>query len=438
MKNPTRNLKLPTLVSPIFWVAFANLAMAGGTSVPFKQIAAINIKDPVALKLAASSNLYVLSGSTETLTEFDINGNVVRSRSGIGHNPSGLDVDKAGNVFVAVTGRNQVWKFKPSTSSFEPDATFGKGGFVGDTDGSAGKGTNQFDVPFGIAMVFNSYSQQEDILVSDAGNNRIQGFSGNGKFGASLDALGMAGIIDYQFPTPRPEAGLNSPKGISCYDFGEYTYIVDAGNNRILVSDSWHFSAAKGKMGTAQGLFKNPVGIAVSVRGICVADTGNDRVQIFEPLKRRDGIMKGCLVCEPLIPRAMISTELGLNQPKAADWSDDPIKERLYIADTGNNRVILVDFPLDNPEAVWKAANDCLLVGNVRGALRYYSSRAKADARDYYGDMDRKDIIRQAKEEPQIIPVFIGRNSAEYRYDKKNPTGPVLFIKEHGVWKLEN
>ena len=43
----------------------------------------INIANPVDLKWTATSNLYVLSGSTATITEFDTNGNVVRALSGI-------------------------------------------------------------------------------------------------------------------------------------------------------------------------------------------------------------------------------------------------------------------------------------------------------------------------------------------------------------------
>ena len=39
------------------------------------------------------------------------NADVIRSLNGIGSDPSGLDVDSSGNVYVAVTANNQVWKF---------------------------------------------------------------------------------------------------------------------------------------------------------------------------------------------------------------------------------------------------------------------------------------------------------------------------------------
>ena len=48
---------------------------------------------------------------------------------------------------------------------------------------------------------------------------------------------------------------------------------------------------------------------------------------------------------------------------------NDFLEEKLYIADTGNNRVILVNLPIDNPEAVWKHMIGCLKAGDVPGAM---------------------------------------------------------------------
>src|SRR5207247_5075800 len=52
----------------------------------------------------------------------------------------------------------------------------------------------------------------------------------------------------------------------------------------------------------------------------------------------------------PLQPRVALSGELGLNHPKSVAAVDDLLEERFYIADTGNNRVILIKLPSDNPE----------------------------------------------------------------------------------------
>lgn len=84
-----------------------------------------NITDPVDLKWTANSNFYVLSGSTPMITEFDASGTSIRSLSGIGTAPTGLDVGDSGSVYVAISGNNQVWKFLPTSSSFQADTNFG-------------------------------------------------------------------------------------------------------------------------------------------------------------------------------------------------------------------------------------------------------------------------------------------------------------------------
>lgn len=87
----------------------SNQVLRINVQAPPVLVSTISVTDPVDIKWTASSNLYVLSGSSATITEYDTNGSSIRSLSGIGSNPSGFDVDAAGNVYVAVTGSNQVW-----------------------------------------------------------------------------------------------------------------------------------------------------------------------------------------------------------------------------------------------------------------------------------------------------------------------------------------
>jgi len=205
--------------------SFVNVQM------PPVLLSTIKITDPVDVKWTATSNLYVLSGSTATITEFDANGKIIRLKTGFGSNPSGLAVDAAGNVYVAVTGNNQVWKFKPTANSFEADMSFGISGFIGNKDGSAGAGSNQFNAPFDVAVTPDG----SQISVSDSTNNRIQQFSAaNGSFIASF---GSQGSDIGQF---------NTPKGLT-YDSSGILYIADSGNNRIVLAQ---FTAVIGATGT--------------------------------------------------------------------------------------------------------------------------------------------------------------------------------------------
>ena len=199
------------------------------------QLAVISIPDPVDIKWTANSNLYVLSGNTATITELDANGKTVRSLSGIGSTPSGLDVDMAGNVYVAVTGDNQVRKFNPTDNSFKLDTKFGSDGNIGKADKSSGTNSSSFNAPFDVAVTPDS----REISVSDSGNNRIQHFTKDGGF---IDSFGkqIGGI-----------GQLNSPKGL-VYDFWNNLYIVDSGNNRIVIASDYGSQKASG--GTGSGL----------------------------------------------------------------------------------------------------------------------------------------------------------------------------------------
>ena len=113
----------------------ANLLRVNVSSQPI-LLSTISITDPVDLKATAAGELYILSRCTATITEYGTNGSASRSLAAIGSNPSGLDVDAAGNVYVAVTGGNQVKKFLPTSSSFQADTSFGFGGCIGLTNGA--------------------------------------------------------------------------------------------------------------------------------------------------------------------------------------------------------------------------------------------------------------------------------------------------------------
>ena len=76
----------------LFAAAYGNSNAVAAVNVQMLPVLTSTMKttDPVDIKWTATSNLYVLSGSTATITEFDARGKIIRSLSGIGSNPSGL------------------------------------------------------------------------------------------------------------------------------------------------------------------------------------------------------------------------------------------------------------------------------------------------------------------------------------------------------------
>jgi len=384
------------------------------------QMSLITITDPVDIKWVAGSNLYVLSGSSATITEFALNGTnatPVRSLAGIGSSPRGLDVDSAGNVYVALSGDNQVAKFKPVTSSFQLDTNFNATGRIGLTNGNSGTNFGEFNAPFDVAVTPDG----EEIAVSDSGNHRIQRFTKDGTF---IDAFGQQGSALGQF---------NTPKGLT-YDSVGDLYIVDSGNNRIVLAQDSAVMGVSGTNGSALGQFQGAVNLGVGDRGIYVADTGNNRVQAFAP------VIGGGIAPTPFNPRLSLSSEFGLSQPNAVAPVADLLEEEIYIADTGNNRVVLVKLPSDNPEATWNVMKQDLVSGEIEGAVSYFASISKEKYRQAFLSIGTNDLTVVISQIPAISPVYIENHTAEYFFtntiDGQTITFPIEFVKENGIWKI--
>ena len=381
------------------------------------QVSSISVTDPVDVKWVAPTNFYVLSGSTATLNEFDTNGNTIRSVSGLGSNPSGFDVDTNGNVYVAETASNQVWKFFPTNSSFQADSNFGIGGFIGATNGATGTTNGQFNAPIDVAVSPDGGT----ISVSDSGNNRIQQFDPSGKF---IDSFGTNGTAAGQF---------NTPKGLS-YDPAGTLYVVDSGNNRIVLAQGIFVEEVTGTNGTGFGQFSAPLSIGFGEHGVYVADTSNNRVQSFN-----SPAPHVLFSADSSAVRFCISTNL--YQPSAVTARDDNLTtEKFYVADTGNNRVILYSLAPDDPMPSWTNMITHAMSGDILNAASCFSVASTDNYRNMFLSIGTNNAISALNQIGTLIPVFIKDDRAEYYFTNtiggQVITFPVEFDKENGVWKI--
>jgi len=375
-------------------------------------------QNPVDLKWDGT-HLYVLFGSGAAVYEFATNGTTIRWTNNIGATPSGFDVDGAGNVYVAVKGNNQVWKFNPTEDSFVADTNFGIGGCIGLTNGTTGTGASEFNSPYDVAVSPDGGT----ISVSDSGNHRIQQFSAaNGAFTTSFGSQGNA------------VGQFNNPKGLT-YDALGILYIVDSGNNRIVLAQGSMVLGATGNGGSALGQFSGPLNISIGKRGVYVADTGNGRIQKF------DLPAQGLFVITPGNVSYALSTNL--SSPTAVAAVDNLTDEMFYVADTGHDRVLLCHLPDSNADeilAVWNSMTACVANRNISGATTYFSSQT---ADRFCGDflcIGAGKLISDLNQIGTLTPVYIENNEAQYYFEQTIYEQPLLFpvqfTKENGVWKI--
>lgn len=148
-------------------------------------------------------------------------------------------------------------------------ATLGVGGTAGSDDG-------HFSSPNGVA--FDPIHNR--ILVADSGNDRVQIFdAGSLSFVATLGVTGVAGTDGGHF---------FGPSGVAMDIANDHIVVADTGNDRVELFDAGNFAllgaiGVAGSAGSDNGHLSGPLGVAVDpvAQNVVVADTGNSRIQIF-------------------------------------------------------------------------------------------------------------------------------------------------------------
>ena len=232
------------------------------------------------------AQLYVADTGNDRIQVFWPNGTFARSvgTSGSGPGqlsaPADVEVDWRSMIVVADTGNDRI-------------QIYWYNGTLAHSLGSSGNGTGQFDGP--RSVIADRHSNRA-LLVADEGNDRIQRFW--------YRALGLYdytsrpnGVYDATVGTGRsfgytgtPGGNFSAPAGLDRGGFNDASIIVaDTGNNRILVTgisglSEIHLRGKFGDGGAGNGNFSAPKAVDMTLSGaFAVADTGNDRVQVFWP-----------------------------------------------------------------------------------------------------------------------------------------------------------
>jgi DNA-binding beta-propeller fold protein YncE len=217
-----------------------------------------------------------------------------------------------------------LWKFKIEV--------FGPLGGHLDTIGGGGPANGFFNEPYGVAV------DGTHLFVVDMVNQRVQRFSASAPYGFQL-AWGERGWGE-------GNPGLNWPKGIDILNVGgtRTVWVADTKNNRLqeFRPDGVPTGRKFGKPGAGIGQLKWPFAVASYGSRLVVADTNNNRVQLWDPAG----------------PNVIWTSTGGGGQAFSRPKAVTVFGGRVYVADAQNDRVVVLD--ADNGAFISAFGNDPL------------------------------------------------------------------------------
>jgi sugar lactone lactonase YvrE len=191
--------------------------------------------------------------------------------------PTGVAIDKAGNLFISDTVNHRIRKATPG-GVINTIAGNGIHGFSGDSGPAA---SAQLSKPCGVAV-----DAEGNLFIADMDNHRIRKVTPGGVI-STVAGNGLRGFSGDG--SPAASAQLASPKSVAVDSAGNL-FIADTDNNRVRkVTTTGIISTVVG-IGTegfsgdgspaSSAQLANPSGVAVDAAGnLFIADHGNFRVR---------------------------------------------------------------------------------------------------------------------------------------------------------------
>jgi DNA-binding beta-propeller fold protein YncE len=188
--------------------------------------------------------------------------------------PSGVAVTSASSfVIVADLGSHRVQVLRLVVGA---DGISAHLEFVHSLGSGKGSAEGQFSNPIGVALLQSNGGQQETVLVTEYGNNRVSQFALDGTFIGIFAGTGKKGSGDSEFHHPHAITVLGSSGEVA---------IADHTNHRVQIFDSeGNYKRQFGTEGKqTDGQLFRPAGIASDAHGNLLVTDCTNRLQVFDP-----------------------------------------------------------------------------------------------------------------------------------------------------------
>jgi streptogramin lyase len=248
------NKKIPTNPQAVGLVT--TIAGAGHPGVEGGPARSASFSDPFGVAVDKRGNVYVADGGqSNRIRRLSTEGNVetiAGSSEGYAdgdalhaqfNTPSGIALDKSGNLIIADTSNNRIRKLSVDGKV----TTLAGSGAVGQKDGPALEA--EFDGPIGVAV-----DKRGNLFVADSYNNRIREITADGKV-ITIAGIGSPALID----GIASIAAFNTPSGVAVDGQGNI-FVADTGNSAVRkITPQGEVST----VATGPGV-RRPVGIVVT------------------------------------------------------------------------------------------------------------------------------------------------------------------------------
>lgn len=279
--------------------------------------------------------------------------------SNVGMNgPAGASIDGTRHkAYVSDTNNHRVMVYNLNTDNtfpdYEADYVVGQSSFA-TTKANRGSGSpsqNSLNLPHRVVVD----QSNGDVYVSDTGNNRVMIFgtvSANDP--SATHVIGAPNYTSVNSNGTVSQSSMLSPVGISLYGSGGSIriYIADKDFNRVLVygqittngqnalyvigQDDFISSTSS----LSQKTLASPSGVDIGPTGkIYVADTNNNRIMVWTSAITANGQNANLVLGQTWFysnGEGVSSTSINRPQDVSVDSN-----ERLFVADTGNHRVLV-------------------------------------------------------------------------------------------------